>query len=869
MALQGFDSSYYLNAKLTALQATESEWALKDTAFLETVLQNVYGLTAEEHYTQYGYAEGLAPNAYFNAAEYKLAKATAMFDAGLYLNIESAQAAFEAAWTGDAYQHYLQYGAAEGINPSNAFDESSYLASKLAALQADTATATEWAGKTVADVEAAFTAAGLTALGHYVAYGATEGIAVTAVPAGEQVTPDTPAASNPGETFTLTTGIDDITGTSGDDIVDGMLDGTFDTFSVADSINGGAGTDILRIVSDQTSFDAGLADVTNVETLKYYNKGAVALATIDLDSDGFTSLILDKADAAGGGLGISGLDSTTSVQVGDLYGNLMTITYADAGGTGDSASITIGDAITGSGVVAAGMETVSVTMTGAATTIDTGTLLAAATTININAGDDADDAQEFSGFTTAANAVVNITGKGDLDLGTLAATIKTVNAADSEGGITATTNAAQTAVTGGAGDDDLTLVSPTAKLAVATGAGDDTVNISLFDTIAGKIDGTDVTIDGGAGTLDVLISDEANFTTAALIANVNKTSNFEVLAGTAVVTALDADDYDDINIFSFSGNLAVSNFTTESEDTIALTGATTTTLTVTPVLDSGNDIVNLILDADAASATHASITVNKMETVNIESIANSALTNTNTITLLTVQNNTEINITGDADLDMTTATGTELTVIGSSATGDLDITVVAGNDTITTGSGDDTIDGAAGIDTIVAGAGDDSITGGAGDDILTGGTGQDTFVFVTATDGMDTIKDFTAGTGGDIYDTDFATENDFVVDAIDTAAGSVKLDTSTGGVFVVDGTLRASITDYTDGAEVIAAISDAGLTIDAAADKALLALTDGGNTYVYEVIEASAGTTIEAAEITLVGVWEGVTATNLVDANFA
>lgn len=676
-----------------------------------------------------------------------------------------------------------------------------------------------------------------------------------------------------GETFTLTTSIDDITGTSGDDMIDGTLDaGTpaNDTFTVGDSINGAGGTDTLRIVADATSFDAGIADITNVEVLKYYNKGAAALATVDLDGDGYTSFILDKADGAGAGLGISGLASTTSVEVGDLDDNTMTITYSDAAESGDSATITIGDAITGSVILAAGMETVNLKMTGAATVIDGASLAGGdATAINIEAGDDADDDQTFSGFATAADAVVTVTGKGDLDLGTLAATIKTVNAADSEGGVTAATNAAQTSVTGGQGDDALTLASPAGKLDVSTGAGDDVVVISSFDTTAGKIDGTDVKIDGGAGSEDALVSDETDFTAAAMVANVNKATNFEVLAGTGVVTALDADDYTDIDMFSFSGDLNASTFTVENDDTIALTGATTTALTVNPVLDSSDDVLNLKLDAEAASATHASITVNKMETVNIESVADTALTNTNTITNLVTQNNTKINITGDADLDMTTSVGTELDITGSDATGDLDITVVGGNDKITTGSGDDTILGAAGVDTIDAGAGDDSIDGGAGDDILTGGTGQNTFVYDTGADGMDTIKDFEAGNGGDIYDTDFATANDFVVETINTAAGSVKLDTSTGGVFVVDGTLRAAITDYTDGAEVIAAISDAGLTIDTAADQALLALTDGGNTYVYEVIEDGGGTTIEAGEITLVGTWEGVTATDLVDGNFA
>ena len=141
----------------------------------------------------WGYQENLAPNEYFNAAEYSRAKATLLYNEGLlnhtntYASIDEAEAAFKAAWSGDVYQHYLQYGSAEGINPSNSFDESSYFASKLLLLQADPATQPEWGTKTVADLQAFFKSIGLTALAHYESNGKYEGIVVSDVPAGERV----------------------------------------------------------------------------------------------------------------------------------------------------------------------------------------------------------------------------------------------------------------------------------------------------------------------------------------------------------------------------------------------------------------------------------------------------------------------------------------------------------------------------------------------------------------------------------------------------------------------------------------------------------------------------------------------------------
>src|SRR5690554_498540 len=108
MALAGFDKQYYLGQKLAALQAAASEWSTKTVDDLEATLNNVFGLTAEEHYQQYGWAEGIGPNQYFNAEEYKLAKGQQLFDENLYLSVEDAVEAFEAAWDQDPYQHYLQ-----------------------------------------------------------------------------------------------------------------------------------------------------------------------------------------------------------------------------------------------------------------------------------------------------------------------------------------------------------------------------------------------------------------------------------------------------------------------------------------------------------------------------------------------------------------------------------------------------------------------------------------------------------------------------------------------------------------------------------------------------------------------------------------
>jgi hypothetical protein len=170
--LQGFDENFYLNAKLIQLKVSDpATWSGYTTAKLGALLAN-YGFTAESHYQQYGYSEGLSPNAYFNEEEYKLAKATALFNAGVYRTVDGAQAAFNAAWSDDTYLHYIQYGAAEGLNPSNSFDETKYLADKLSALQSNGV----WVGKTVDDLRTYFASIGMSALEHYFTYGRSEGL---------------------------------------------------------------------------------------------------------------------------------------------------------------------------------------------------------------------------------------------------------------------------------------------------------------------------------------------------------------------------------------------------------------------------------------------------------------------------------------------------------------------------------------------------------------------------------------------------------------------------------------------------------------------------------------------------------------------
>jgi len=66
----------------------------------------------------------------------------------------------------------------------------------------------------------------------------------------------------------------------------------------------------------------------------------------------------------------------------------------------------------------------------------------------------------------------------------------------------------------------------------------------------------------------------------------------------------------------------------------------------------------------------------------------------------------------------------------------------AGNDTINGGDGNDTLMGGGGNDILTGGNGNDLLMGGGGNDILTGGAGNDRFRFLSISDRVDVIKDF-------------------------------------------------------------------------------------------------------------------------------
>ena len=244
---------------------------------LEAALADA-GLTPYEHFVTYGADEEVSPNADFNAEAYYIAKA-AQFNGVKPSEVTESQVQEMVKALDDAglnaWEHYQLYGTAEGVNPSNSFDTSAYMDAKLAQMQK---TDPDY---TMAQLEAAFAEAGLSALEHYYLYGQDEGITATAV-SGDEVIPAEPKPDPdpvvPGETFDLTTGHDDITGTDGNDVFYAhqqadLISDSRNTLQSGDKIDGGDGDDVLYADLGANTTLTGSQIITpeikNVEVLKF------------------------------------------------------------------------------------------------------------------------------------------------------------------------------------------------------------------------------------------------------------------------------------------------------------------------------------------------------------------------------------------------------------------------------------------------------------------------------------------------------------------------------------------------------------------------------------------------------------------------
>jgi len=661
-----------------------------------------------------------------------------------------------------------------------------------------------------------------------------------------------------GTAFSLTTGVDNITGGGGNDSIIADNTATAKQLAVSDLINLAGGTDdslkVYVAAADKLS-TAGtfLTGVSNVENITINSGALTTTETADVSGvTGLTSFTLESPVAFANG------ESYTVKTAATTTLGLTKLNSSDV--AGENGTLTV-----------SGASTLNLNGVGSLKgTVTLGTSSATLTALTINSTGAASTAT----LTNAGGKLATLTITGDKAL-TLTESLASVTKIDASAATAAVkvigsgaTQAATFAFTGGSGNDELTM----------TGA-------SILKT---------QTLDGGAGTADrLIISDENTTGLSTIAAGINVSKNFEVLgfAGTtaaavgATVSTLvvDASLVTAISNFAVTGTRANGTQSTAAAKSVAgvtvtgvgngqtfifdasVTGQKSTNgqaagegVTFAPSVDNGSNVLNLTLSGVSITGGASDTTVGagvsaaNFETVNIASNANAAGTTTaNTLAAgagtgtasgLVVNTNGTVNISGAADLTTGIITATNVTVNAGSLTGKLTTTTGTGNDTIVGGSNVNTITLTGGVDTV-----DLSKSAAKADAVTTAATGTSSTQYVQ-------ITGFTNGaTLGDKLD--LSGTGTVGADVATTATGVASLNGSvTGGLLTLTGTAAATATLAN---KVTAAFSAAGAN---GVTNAYVVFEHAGSTYVAHELSGGAGFTAGTDElIQLVGL-TGVTA---------
>lgn len=715
-----FDANVYMQNKLAQLKAQEPDanwsWDNLYDAFRDADFVGEEG--QYEHFVKFGAAEEVAPNAYFNADEYYAAKGKQYYEEVLkqeFTGSEEQIAHVKSLIKNEgmnAWTHYQQFGSAEGVDPSNAFDASAYCAAKAEAMNKAGQKApdgTEWTAEKIAD---AIADAGMSVLEHYLTYAGTgEG----EVAAGSTYpVADDEQVSKPGETFYLTADRDSLVGTSGDDVFRATTAEDMDDF---DTVDGGAGNDTLEVYTG----DALKGTFTNIENLVV--AGTTAAVSYDLSS--FSKSFTLKADAATKVMNVAGqklvMDGVGAKALTvEMAANQASVELVSQNRTGENTfTLNKGDAL----------KSVSLTLDEAASSVKfAGTKVGSIETLAVKAVESS-TANVATVDLTSLTGLKDITVTGDasvtLSAVNMATKLETLDASNTTGGVTVDGKLANTAAfTGGEGNDTITLGASTQ--AHDMGAGDDTVTIT--DAL-----GKGVSINGGDGidTLEMTINIAKDFRVGDAI------TGFETLKLTTGTGTVDMDNFGDIN-HVIAGSQAATIKNIDSNGTIEFndnSAAMTVTVKGADKADNASDVLNVTI-ADDGDVTVQKLTVANVENINITADDTDLVTGgtaaTHTLTLA-ADKATSVTVSGDAKLTL------NLDAV-STAIKDINASGNTGGLTVDLGSTLKDV-------TVTGSSADDTITMGIGNTV-TGGEGKDTFIATAATDAtvsFSTIMNFEAG----------------------------------------------------------------------------------------------------------------------------
>ncbi|NBN63988.1 DUF4214 domain-containing protein [Pannonibacter tanglangensis] len=596
---------------------------------------------------------------------------------------------------------------------------------------------------------------------------------------------ETPKAPDPAPgpaNFTLTKAADTYVGDDRNNTIDGIADGSADqTFTAADSIDGGAGTDTLKLINTAGTMNLTTAPVVrNVETLELESSQNTVTADVRTWAELQTVRITQTGTKTGIIVETSG-NVTALTVTGGLA--LAINDRATAGGDklssvsldGYTANSTIqSDALTSLSLAnsnrnvtisaAAGPRTLDLTlnaMTGGTISDTTMTALnvtgTGSSSSNVNL-----TANALASVTFAGNAAISMQTNGFASNATITSTNTAgVNLSLSFGvGVT---------FTGGSGADSIGVGATTSTLTMGDGA--DRVRLSTSSL------GTGGSIDGGAGR-DTLVMgfNEAAVAAATTTFSLN-VKNFEVLefttpnistSRTVNIANLNSGGANTINTVTFATSVnSVATLTgLQSGGTVEFRNQNLSQTTVN-VADAATGLADVLNIGIAATGTLNTNTVNvaNVETINYLTDDTAFFPTSRTHnTGLVAAAATKVTVTGDAGLNLTFA-GTAVTSFDASGVthGNVTWTTAALTNaaTIKGGAGNDslnasaatqavTIEGGNGNDTIQGSNQSDTLVGGAGNDVIDVNRGAD---MVDVGAGNDSVRLGAANTDGSIFPT--------------------------------------------------------------------------------------------------------------------
>lgn len=575
-----FDPKVYFNNKLAWLEG------YNDLTLTAAFTGAGYGVDADglyRHFQDFGNAENVSPSAYFDAGYYMQAKAATYFGKAVNTvtgaEVSFVQEAFRQAGL-SAWDHYLRYGMAEGVDPSASFDTSAYMDAKLAQMQKTDPS------YTMDMLVQAFRDAGLNPVMHYLSYGRGEGLTIQ-------------DAQHGAVTRALTTGIDNL-----------VVNSNYDDYFTAE-------TGTLQSADDLVVLgpNAGRMDIIELrgnfgnDTVVGFRSGedminlaAYLDSTKPLNAGAPAGLVNNSAIVATltGPKAESGIYTQAEVDALVKDGSLSL-----TGANGDKA-VAFLQAVNSEGQ---NVYTIVQMSTDGAT--DKGTVMGSMTLDSVNGVKTSIANTDFRLDSVIRDSVTGKTyGPADYTTGTLDGTFF----ADTFNDVNSATLGTVTTIDGKEGDDTFNITGDLgAANSLEGGEGNDVFNVKSTVTIAGG------TIDGGAGidtlTVDKVLTNNVTLTalnnvekatfdnTGTVTINAMATSdNASTLTAGSTVTALSvnglkADVATTIDGSQITGNVTVDASTSTAavtlkggngtasltggagNDTIITTGADTSTIT--------------------------------------------------------------------------------------------------------------------------------------------------------------------------------------------------------------------------------------------------------------------------------------------------